>query len=260
MSRRKRAPTDNPNESQGDDREPPEHGQRIITGRLLLVEDHPDLAAYLAERLSEYMPVTCVGSAECALEVLTTDPAIGLVLSDVVLPGASGLELCRYLAGTAEDDRVPVILISAKATTDDRDAGLAAGAVAYLTKPFIFESLLAAMASAWPAVAARFSTGSTDPDNCDPVLAIALGRLDDATFGISDWATEAELSERQLRRRVNELSGQLPQVWLREQRLLQVRRLLRNGTCRTMAEAGLRAGMDNLAYLYRSYRARFGEH
>jgi CheY-like chemotaxis protein len=158
VSRRKRAQTDHSNDSQSDDRDPPEHSQRTLTpaageGRLLLVQDHPDLAAYLAERLSEYMPVTCVGSAERALEVLATDPAVRLVLSDVVLPRTSGLDLCRHLAGAAEDDRVPVILISAKATAADRDAGLAAGAVAYLTKPFVFESLLAALARAWPALA-----------------------------------------------------------------------------------------------------------
>src|SRR5690606_33207510 len=76
-------------------------------GRLLLVEDHPDLAGYLADRLGEHVPVTCVGSAEDALRVLANDAAIGLVVSDVMLPGASGIDLCRQLRNTAATAAVP---------------------------------------------------------------------------------------------------------------------------------------------------------
>ena len=225
-------------------------------GRILLVEDHPDLAAYLAERIGEHLPVACVGSAEAALETLTDGADIRLVISDVVLPGISGVELCRHLVPRA----LPVILISAKAADVDRHAGLAAGARAYLAKPFSFETLLAEIARAWPAAAPRLTASPCDPAHADPLLTIALDRLADARFSITDWAQAAHLSERQLRRRINEITGQSPQTWLREQRLLRVRHLLRNGTCKTLADAGHRCGLDNPAWLYRSYRARFGEH
>src|SRR5690606_38224100 len=122
-------------------------------GRVLLVEDHPDLAAYLAERLGEHLPVTCVDNAERALQELAQDPTIRLLVSDVVLPGISGLELCRRVR--AGESGVPVLLISAKAAEGDRAAGLDAGAVAYLAKPFSFEALLQAVATAWPAAAPR---------------------------------------------------------------------------------------------------------
>ena len=59
---------------------------------------------------------------------------------------------------------------------------------------------------------------------------------------------------------MTDLTGQSPQTWLREQRLLRVRHLIRSGDCKTLAEAGTRCGLDNPAWLYRSYRARFGEH
>jgi len=229
-------------------------------GRVLLVEDHPDLAAYLAERLGERLPVTRVGSAEQAVRVLADDPGIRLVVSDVVLPGASGLELCRQLAGAAGERRRPVILISARAADTDREAGLAAGAIAWLAKPFSFEALLGAMASAWPEARPRLIANPVDPATLDPLLAVALHGLGDPAFAIPRWAAQVHLSERQLRRRVGELTGQSPQTWLREQRLLRVRHLLRSGACKTLAEAGARCGLDNPAWLYRSYRARFGEH
>jgi len=223
-------------------------------GRALLVEDHPDLAAYLAERLGEHLSITCVGSAEAALEALAADPDIRLVISDVMLPGLSGVELCRQLTTT---QAAPVILISAKAASSDRQAGLDAGALAYLAKPFSFETLLVEIARAWPA-SLRVADAPV-PTTVDPLLASALDCLADAEFSITDWAGRVHLSERQLRRRVNELTGQSPQTWLREQRLLRVRQLIRSGECRTLVEAGARCGLDNPAYLYRSYRARFGD-
>lgn len=223
-------------------------------GRVLLVEDHPDLAAYLSDRLGEHLPVTCVGSAEEAMQALAEDTSIRLVISDVVLPGRSGLDLCRTLQAAS----MPVILISAKAAEHDRQVGMDAGAVAYLAKPFGFEALLEQVARAWPAVAPRLSATPTPPDAADPLLTLALDRLADAEFTVADWAARAFLSERQLRRRVNDLTGQSPQTWLREQRLLRVRHLLGSGECKTLAEAGARCGFDNPAWLYRCYRARFG--
>lgn len=243
-------------------------------GRVLLVEDHPDLAAYLAERLGEHLPVTCVGDAGAALAELAADDSIRLLISDVVLPGRSGIELCRRLAvpqaadadgatGAAGEPApprtvVPVILISARAGSGDRQAGLDAGAVAWLAKPFSFETLLDHIGQAWPAARARLVAPPADPGQADPVLAIALRHLCRAEFSVTEWAGHAHLSERQLRRRVKELTGQPPQTWLREQRLQQVRRLLGSGACKTLAEAGSRCGFDNPAWLYRCFRARFG--
>lgn len=191
--------------------------------------------------------------------MLADDPEIRLVISDVVLPNASGIELCRHLAEGPEAQRRPVILISAKATDPDREAGLVSGAVTYLAKPFSFEALLDAVTQAWPALAPRLAASPLDPSALDPLLRLALNGMGNSSFSIADWAVLAHLSERQLRRRVKDLTGQSPQHWLREQRLLRIRHLLRSGACRTLAEAGASCGLENPAYLYRSYQARFGE-
>lgn len=227
-------------------------------GCILLVEDHPDLASYLSERLGERICTVCAGSAEAALQVLAEDPRIRLVVSDVMLPGLDGIALCEQLSAAPVGQRLPVILISARAAHHDIDAGLAAGAAAYLAKPFGFDDLLQAITAAWPAVGARLQPPVATPEALDPLLQLALARLPDAEFSIGQWGELAHLSERQLRRRVKELSGQSPQNWLREQRLLRVHQLLRDGHCKTLLEAGQRCGLENPSYLYRSYRARFG--
>ncbi len=228
-------------------------------GYLLLVEDHPDLSAWLGDRLAQRLPTLCATDAEQARQLLARHENIRLVVSDVVLPGASGIELCRQLADGSEENRRPVILISAKAADRDREAGMAAGAFAYLAKPFTLDRLLQAVAEAWPAVAARLADQPDAPEAVADALRPAIEALADAEFSMARWAEEAHMSQRSLRRHVKELTGLSPQLWLREQRLLRTRKLLASGEYETLVEAGAACGLDTPAYLYRIYRARFGD-
>jgi AraC-like DNA-binding protein len=97
------------------------------------------------------------------------------------------------------------------------------------------------------------------PAALDSMLQLALELLPHSEFGVAQWAERCHLSDRQLRRRVTELTGLSPLIWLREQRLQRIRSLLSDGTCQTLIEAGAQVGLCNPGYLYRLYRARFGE-
>jgi len=223
---------------------------------LVLVEDHPELATYLNDRLSEWLPVKLFQNAESALAALP-ELTVGLLVSDVVLPAMSGIELCRSIRADERLQTIPVLLISARATVPDQRAGLDAGADNYLIKPFSFEQLLVSIRSLWPAGGKRLQVMGNTVEH-DPLLQAARRHLNDPDFDIASWADLVHLSPRQLRRRISDATRMPPTAWLREQRLLQVRTLLESGTCKTLVEAGERCGLDNPAYLYRLYRARFG--
>lgn len=107
---------------------------------ILIVEDDPDISALLASFLRERGFVIFVAhSAETATEILEGN-AIDLVLLDVMLPGESGLALCKHLrSGTGPS----VILVTALSELSDKVAGLELGADDYVTKPFDLEELLA---------------------------------------------------------------------------------------------------------------------
>lgn len=231
-------------------------------GGILLVEDHPELAAYLKQRIAEFYPITAVVDAEAALQRLQAGD-IHLLISDVVLPGMDGVTLCRQLKASPGLADLPVILISAKAARTDREQGLAAGAAVWLSKPFAFSDLLDAVTRLWRAPAATIASGAEDaafvPDPLDGLLQRALAQMANPEFGVAQWADACHLSDRQLRRRIAELTGMSPLIWLREQRLLRARSLLGEGSCQTLVEAGQRVGLCNPAYLYRLYRARFGD-
>ncbi|CCQ14517.1 Sensor protein [Rhodococcus sp. AW25M09] len=103
---------------------------------ILLVEDNIDMRNYLVRLLSdEGWTVTTAGDVETALDrARSTTP--GLVLTDVMLPGRSGLELVNEIRRDTGLQRVPVILLTARAGTDFVLDGLGRGADDYIVKPF----------------------------------------------------------------------------------------------------------------------------
>ena len=112
-----------------------------MTSNILIVEDEAKLAQFIELELKyEGYQVTVANDGFTGL-TMAREIKPDLILLDWMLPGLSGLELCRRLRTTG--DKVPVILLTAKDDVTDRVAGLDAGADDYVLKPFSVEELLA---------------------------------------------------------------------------------------------------------------------
>ena len=112
---------------------------------VLVVEDDARIRVALHMALEEEgHHVVEAGSGEEALDAFRREPA-DVVLVDVVLPGMSGLDLCRELRKTSD---APIVMVTARADTHDVVAGLEAGADDYVTKPFVVKELAARIRSA----------------------------------------------------------------------------------------------------------------
>jgi two-component system, OmpR family, response regulator MprA len=112
-----------------------------VAGRVLVVDDDPDVRDSLvrALRYAGYNVAAAADGAE-ALASLSRSPA-DLIVLDVLMPMLDGLEVCRRLR--VRGDATPILVLTARATVDDRVTGLAAGADDYLIKPFALAELLA---------------------------------------------------------------------------------------------------------------------
>jgi two-component system, OmpR family, copper resistance phosphate regulon response regulator CusR len=109
--------------------------------RILLVEDEPTAAKFIAKGLREAsFAVDIAADGEAAAEQCTLNDYDAVVL-DVMLPRKSGITLCRELRAAGSD--VPVLMLTARDAVDARVEGLDAGADGYLTKPFEFRELVA---------------------------------------------------------------------------------------------------------------------
>jgi DNA-binding response OmpR family regulator len=110
--------------------------------RILIVEDEPDMNNLLADVLRAYgfEPVQAA-DAEAALGVIAQRPPDAILL-DLMLPGMSGLELCRRLKSERATRLIPIVILTALDRSIDRRHGFETGADDYLTKPFTPEGLI----------------------------------------------------------------------------------------------------------------------
>ena len=105
--------------------------------RVLIVEDEQDIAGLIkhtVERGGE-ADAEIVASGDAALRAVSDRPP-DLIILDLNLPTVSGIEVCRILRSRAETRHLPIIMVTARTTEDDRVQGLELGADDYLTKPF----------------------------------------------------------------------------------------------------------------------------
>jgi two-component system, OmpR family, phosphate regulon response regulator PhoB len=111
--------------------------------RILVVEDDPAIVELITYNLEgEGYAVSVAESGEEA-QVLISEEPFDLILLDWMLPGVSGIELCRRLRQRTETSGVPVIMLTARGEEGDRVRGLATGADDYIVKPFSVAELIA---------------------------------------------------------------------------------------------------------------------
>jgi len=112
---------------------------------VVIIEDEPDTAEMYAEmmRLSGYNVVKYFGGLTAVAQIIDQKPSA--VVLDLMMPDLSGLEVLNYIKSQQELAKIPVIIVSAKTMPEDIEAGLKAGATAYLTKPVSFSKLITAI-------------------------------------------------------------------------------------------------------------------
>ncbi len=112
---------------------------------ILIIEDDPDISESLKYNLDrEGLPAVIAATGEAGLAAaLNEKQPPSLIILDLMLPGMSGIELCRRLRREPATRRTPIIMVTAKASESDRVAGLDLGADDYITKPFSVRELLA---------------------------------------------------------------------------------------------------------------------
>jgi len=109
----------------------PVNGQKV-----LVVEDEPDISKLVSYHLTqERYKVLAAEDGERALKIIERDKP-NLVILDLMLPGLSGMEVCRILRDRPDTAKLPILMLTAKASEVDRVIGLEMGADDYLAKPF----------------------------------------------------------------------------------------------------------------------------
>ncbi|MEL7123652.1 MAG: ATP-binding protein, partial [Bacteroidota bacterium] len=239
--------------------------------RLLLVEDNPDVMAYLVACLEgEYQLSLAFDGQEGIDKALEEIPDI--IISDVMMPKRDGFDLCNSLKTEKRTSHIPIILLTAKADADSRITGLERGANAYLAKPFVQRELKAQVRNLFAlrqSLQARYADLESLEPSKEPeveqedifvlnVKALVLKNLDDLDYDLNALSKALNLSRSQLGRKLKALTGNSPGIFIRNIRLHEAKRLLLT-TDRSVKEIAYDVGFSSHNYFTNSYTAAFNE-
>ena len=216
---------------------------------ILVVEDNEELKAFLKSILSENYTVITASNGEEGLQH-AVDDLPDLIISDVMMPVMDGLEMIRQIKENNNICHIPIIVLSAKASLDDRIAGLEQGIDDYITKPFSATYLKTRVASLLRQRKAlqelymnRLMEGknTSSPDPLTPsqpqitpydeqfmkkVMAYMEEQMDNAELTIDEFAEQLMLSRTIFYRKLKSIVGLTPVDFIREIRIKRAVQLI----------------------------------
>ncbi len=235
---------------------------------LLHVEDNPDLLNYLRSVLGGSYQILAARNGREGLEK-ALEHVPDVILSDVMMPEMDGFELCEKLKTDLRTSHVPVVLLTAKASVQDKIEGLQHGADAYLMKPFQREELLAVLKNlmenrrrlaAWLAadkLPEAPASVTVEHEFLQKIRRIIEENLSDETYDIARLSRDLTMSRMQLHRKLTALTGKPASLFVRSQRLQKAKALLET-TEMNVSEIAWATGFSDHAWFSRCFREEFG--
>lgn len=239
--------------------------------RVLVVEDNEDFRFYILDNLREHYQVEEARNfTEGWEKTLAFHPDI--VVSDVNMPGNTGIELCRKIKSDPRTMHIPVILLTALTADSYQLEGTEAGAADYIVKPFNVELLLSKIKSHIRQKSSFEKTykkqltvepvekelESLDEKFMRKILEIVEKNISNTLFSVEVLADEMNVSRVGLYKRVFSLTGYSPSEFIRNIRLKRAARLLEE-TGMTVAEVAYETGFNNPKTFSKYFRDIFGK-
>ncbi|MGM9699978.1 MAG: response regulator [Prevotella sp.] len=242
------------------------------TIRILMAEDTPEVADYIRRQLNPQYRFFFASNGEEALQK-ANELVPDLVITDIMMPKMDGVELCSRIRSSELLCHIPVIMVTAKVTHEDRMRGLAAGADAYLEKPFHADELhlrVEKLLEQRQLLRERFSATITEEAPAEEAEISEqdrafINRFTDATHkhirqGKIDYdalAYDLCVSRAQLNRKLKAITGYTTTEYILLIRLTYARQLL-DTTDMPIADIALRCGMDNASYFGSLFKKNVG--
>ena len=237
---------------------------------VLVVEDNPDMLAFVVRQLSkEFLVLTATNGAE-ALQMLDGN-YVNLVISDVVMPVMDGFQLCKMIKSELNYSHIPVILLTAKTNIQSKIEGMELGADAYLEKPFSVEYLQACASNLIqnreklrkafaqsPFVAANtMALTKADEEFIKRLNEVIHSNMTNPEFSMDDMADSLNMSRSNFYRKIKGVLDLSPNEYLRLERLKMAAQLLREGESR-INEICYMVGFNSPSYFSKCFQKQFG--
>jgi len=238
--------------------------------RLLLVEDNSELIEYLTGLLcGNYQILTAENGIQGIEQAITHIPDI--ILSDIMMPGKDGYQLCKKLKSDFRTNHIPVVLLTARADTESRITGLECGADAYLTKPFDKKELIVCLHNLFvqrEKLRLRYQSKLYEkiPEEVvdgvnvkflNKVIKILERNYQNESFRIENLYLQLGISRVQLHRKLTAVTGQSTSNFIRSFRLHKAYKLLVE-TDKNISEVAYSVGFTDANYFTRAFTEEQG--
>lgn len=248
---------------------------------LLIVEDNEDIQKYIAESFSDsFEVITGSNGEEGKQQALNRIPDI--IVSDIMMPVMDGITLCRQLKEDVRTSHIPVILLTAKDSLQDKEEGYEVGADSYLTKPFsasLLRSRINNLLDSRKKLIAQFQQTGTNHnpnshlDEKRSIITEALSKLDNEFIEKITQLVEDNLSSEKiditylsdkmcmsgstLYRKMKALTGLSTNEYIRKVKMQNAERLLLEGKY-NISEIAYKIGMNSTGYFRQCFKDEFG--
>ena len=240
--------------------------------KILLVDDDIEICRYIKSELSDwYRFVICNNGKEALKQLLSAD--FDLVVSDVVMPEMDGITLLRNIKGNANISHVPVIMLTSKSEISDRLEGIKLGADAYLAKPFSLEELHLTIDNLIDNVrrlkgkfsgalkqddkVEKIEVKGNDEELMERIMKVVNENMGDSDFNVEKMCDEVGVSRTQLHRKLKEMTGVPTSEFLRNIRLNEAARLIRERKI-NITQVSYMVGFANNSHFSTAFKKYFG--
>ena len=239
--------------------------------RILIVEDNEELRNLLARLFSRVYSVYEAQDGEEGL-LKTKEIQPDIVLSDIMMPKMSGIEMCRKIKSNFDTSHIPVILLTAQTAEEYTMQGLKMGADDYVTKPFNVKHLFMRcnnLVNSRKMLQQKYAkqmdnnvdilaTNSTDHQFMEQCIACIEQNLDNPKFDVNMFAQAMNAGRTKLFLKIKGITGQTPNDFILNIRLKKAQMLLKQTDTKTVSEIAYEVGFNSPSYFIKCFRELFG--
>lgn len=236
---------------------------------VLIVEDNADFRKIIKSNIEKLFSVLEATNGITAYEMaLNRRPDI--IISDILMPAMDGLELCRKIKNSQTTTHIPVILLTAKSSDEEKAEGYRAGADSYMSKPFNINTLLARMEALLeqqkrtlnriekqkkPATVSKVTT--KDDAFLQKARQVIENNLANPDFSVKLLAREVSMSNSMLYRKISDLLNINPNTFIRKTRMLKAAEMIEEGDL-TISDVAFKCGFKDVSYFGVTFKKEFG--
>lgn len=238
---------------------------------VLIVDDNSDMRQFIRNGLEKHFEIIEAADGKQGLsQALETAP--DLIVSDVMMPKMNGYELCKKLKNNLQTSHIPLILLTAKGSTDAQIEGLETGANDYIVKPFNMKLLLMRIhnlldirdklqqkfSNTLEIQPAELTQSAADEDFLQKAISAIIEHLDMADLDSDMLAAQIGISRSALYPKIKAISGLTVHAFIRSVRLKQAAKMLIQGD-ENIGEVSFKTGFSSHAYFSKCFAKEFGK-